>query len=177
MILEYSYDKANEILSLFKESKIATLNIQQRTTEDGDTYIMEYSLIDNYIDSKRDDMRKVLAESLPERLCIAELLNEFIENQTLNNVKKFKLYFNIVDVCKCEISFSTSFGHNPNNTSDIKQLQKCLERYDSIVTRMGVGDIEIPNVYRKEGSGKNRKNIPVTVKDIGNSVRHALTEK
>lgn len=177
MILEYSYDKANEILALFKDSKIATLDIQEKTAGEDKTYVMEYSLIDSYVEKKRSDMHKVLSNSLPERLRVAELLNDFIEHQSLNNVKEFKLHFNIVDVHRCEVTYSASFGQEANNMSDIQQLQKCLEQYDSIITRMGVSDITVPNIFRKEGSGKNRKNVSLTVKEIGEALRHALVEK
>lgn len=177
MILEYSYDKANEVLALFKDSKIATLNIQPKSTDEGVVYVMEYTLVDGYVENKRNDMRRVLNESLPERLRIAELLNDFIEHQALDNVKEFKLSFNVVDVRKCEITYSASFGQEANNMSDIKQLQRCLEQFDSIITRMGVSDIAVPNVFRKEGSGKNRKNTPLTVREIGETLRRALMEK
>ena len=177
MILEYNYDKANEILTLFKDSKIATLNIQPKTTDEETVYLMEYTLIDSYIEKKRNDIRRVLNESLPERLRVAELLNDFIEHQALNSVKEFKLTFNVVDVQRCEITYSVSFDKEASNVSDIKQLQKCLEQYDSIITRMGVNDITVPNIFRKEGSGKNRKNMPLTVKEIGEILRHALVEK
>ena len=79
MVLEYSYDKANEILTLFKDSKIATLNIQPTKSEDGIVYLMDYTLIDTYVENKQKNMRKVLNESLPERLRVAELFNNFIE--------------------------------------------------------------------------------------------------
>ena len=177
MILEYSYDKANEILALFKDSKIATLNIQPIVTDESKTYVMEYSLVDSYVESKRNDMRKVLDDSLPERLRIAELLNDFIEHQSLNNVKEFKLYFNVVDVSRCKISYSASFGQEANNVSDIKQLQNCLEQYDILITRMGISNITVPNIFRKQGSGRNRKNVPLTVKDIGEALRCALMEE
>ena len=177
MILEYSYDKANDILALFKDSKIATLNIQPKNTDEDAVYIMEYTLIDSYTEKKRNNMRKILNESLPARLRISELLNDFIEHQSLNNVEEFKLFFNIVDVDKCEITYFASFGQKANSISDIRQFQKCLEQYDSIITRMGVSDITIPNVFRKDGSGKNRKNISLTIKDIGKILRHTLMEK
>ena len=177
MVLEYSYDKANEILTLFKDSKIATLNIQPTKSEDGIVYLIDYTLIDTYVENKQKNMRKVLNESLPERLRVAELFNNFIEHQTLNNVEEFKLFFNIVDVNKCEINYFASFGDKANNISDIAQLEKCLEQCDSLITKMGICDITIPNVFRKEGAGKNRKTIPLTVKDITKSLRLALMEK
>lgn len=176
MILEYSYDKANEILTLFKDSKLATLNIQPKTSDGETVYIMEYTLIDSYVESKRDNMRKVLVESLPERLRVAELLNEFIEHQSLNNVEKFSLTFNIVDVLKCEVTYSASYGQEAKSVSDIKQLQNCLEQYDLLITRMGVSDITVPGIFRKEGNGKNRRNVQLTIKEIGEALKHALME-
>ena len=64
-----------------------------------------------------------------------------------------------------------------NNVSDRKQLQNCLEQYDTLITRMGISDITVPNIFRKQGSGRNRKNVPLTVKDIGEALRCALMEE
>ena len=176
MILEYNYDKANEVLELFKNSKLATLNIQPQNTEHGVVYLMEYTLIENYVDTKQEKMRQVINESLPERLRIAELINDFIEHQAIGNVREFNLFYNIVDTNKCEVSYTASFGQEYNNVSDIKQLQKCLEWYDTIITKIGVGDLTIPNVVKT--NGKNRKNItPITLKDFAGIIRHTLSKE
>lgn len=177
MILEYNYDKANKVLELFKESKLATLNIQPKEHEGEPTFIMEYTLIDDYAEKKQHDMRRVLMQSLPERLRVAQLLNDFIEHQALKNVKEFTLQFNIVDVHKCEVTYSASFGDEANDISDVKQLQNLLEQYDLLITKMGVGDITVPNVLRREGGGKNRKYVPLTVRDIEKALRSAIMER
>ena len=80
------------------------------------------------------------------------------------------------DTNKCEVSYTASFGQEYNNVSDIKQLQKCLEWYDTIITKIGVGDLTIPNVVKT--NGKNRKNItPITLKDFAGIIRHTLSKE
>ena len=109
MILEYNYDKGNTVLEYFKQSKLATLDIKT-TKENGETkFVMEYTFVEDYPEPRQNLIREVLANSLPERLQLANVLNQFIENQILDNVNDFTLRFNAVKVRKCEITYSSSY--------------------------------------------------------------------
>ena len=179
MLLEYSYDKANTILDYFKKSELATLVIST-VKEDKNSdpkFIMEYTFIKDYPETKQNLIRKVLSESLAERFQLSNILNKFIENQILKNVKEFSLKFNAVNVRKCEIVYSYSFKQSLPNVSLIKELEQCLENYDSIITKMGISDQPATNIYRREGTGRNKKHIPLTIREVGNILRQSLSEK
>lgn len=181
MILEYSYDKINMVLDYFKQSKLATLDIRtiKEKRIDGETkFVMEYTFVEDYPEPRQSLIREVLADSLPERLQLTNVLNQFIENQILDNVNEFSLKFNAVKVRKCEIIYSSSYKQViTEGKNNIKELEKCLEKLDRIITDMGVGDNTTANIYRKEGNGRNKKYIPLTVKDVSNTLRKSLVEE
>lgn len=181
MILEYNYDKGNYILELFKNAELATLNIKtvRERRIDGETkFVMEYTLVKDYAEPRQQLIRDALSESLAERLQIVAVLNQFIENQIQNNVNDFSLKFNAVKVRKCEISYSSSYKQTqPQKVDLLKELIDCLERYDHIVTEMGISSQAIGNIYRKEGAGRNKKYVPLSIKDMGDILRHSLMEE
>ncbi len=181
MILEYSYDNANLVFDLFKQSALATLDIKTITEGDKPRFIMEYALVNDYPEVRQDAIRKVLSESLNERLQLVNVLHQFLENAILDNVKEFNLHFNAVQVRKCQILYSSSFGvKNPNvksPESNVTQMERCLEQFDHIVTEMGVSAQTIPNVFKREGSGRNKKYVSLTIADLAKALRHALTEE
>lgn len=181
MILEYNYDKGNFILELFKKAELATLDIKtiKERRPDGETkFVMEYTLVEDYAEPRRNLIREVLSESLPERLQIAAVLNQFIENQIQNNVNDFSLKFNAVKVRKCEISYSSSYKQvQPQKVDLLKELISCLERYDHIINEMGISNQVTGNIYRREGSGRNKKYVSLTIKDVGNILRQSLMEE
>lgn len=182
MILEYSYDKGNQILDYFKQSKLASLDIKT-VKEDGETkFVMEYTLVEDYPEPRQTLIREVLADSLPERLQLANVLNQFIENQILNNVNNFSLKFNAVKVRKCEISYSSSYKQAAVTTKSagsytVADLEKCLESLDRIITEMGVADQQTANIYKREGTGRNKKYIPLTIQQVATTLRQSLVEE
>ena len=176
MILEYSYDKGNKILDLFKKSELATLEIRKVKDNDDYKFVMEYTLIKDYTEDRQKAIKEVLSESLAERLQLANVLNQFIENQILNNVVDFSLKFNAVKVKKCNITYSSSYKQAVQNISLLQELVNCLERFDYIVTEMGIADQPTSNIYRRDGSGRNKKYIPLTIKDVSNTLRQSLAE-
>jgi len=182
MILEYNYDNGNLVLDLFKKSALATLEIktvQEKRIDAPLRFVMEYTLVEDYPEDKQVAIRKILSESLNERLQTVNVINKFIENAILNNVKAFNLSFNTVMVRKCEIFYSSSYGANSVATpqSDIAKLTQCLEQFDSIITSMGVAQETVPGVFKREGTGKNKKNVPLNIADLAAALRHALVEE
>lgn len=174
MLLEYSYDKCNEVIDNFKNSKIASLSIAK--AESG-SFVMDYTLIEDLPVARQVTVRKALYESLPERLQVVDVLNQFLEAQILNGVNNFSLRFNAIDVRnnKCEISYSSSFKTViDDNKSAYLELQQCLERYDLLITKLGVSDVVISDIYAKSSSNKGRKYLPVTMSDFGEAIRKEL---
>lgn len=179
MLLEYSYDKANDILEMFKQSELASLTISKGEKDESgvSTFVMEYTLIKDYPEPKQNMIKAVLTDSLPERLQLSSILNQFIENQILDNVNDFSLKFNAVNVRKCEINYSSSYKQQVENVSLINQLLNCIERYNTIITKMGIADQTSKNIYRKEGGNRQKKYTLLTMKDIGDTLRDSLREE
>ena len=179
MLLEYSYDKANQVLEYFKNSELATLDIKTVRTRGLDfeiKFVMEYTFIKDYPEPKQNLIRKALSESLPERLQLSNVFNQFIENQVLDNVKDFSLRFNAVNVKKCEFAYSSTYKQAAKETNLCNELIKCLEKLDRIILTMGVTETET-NLYKKEGSGRSKKYVPLTIKDVSDTFRQSLLEE
>lgn len=174
MILEYSYDKANKILELLKESQLASLTV----TKAKDTYVMEYTLISDYPEQKQGLIRKVLSEALPQRLKLVNLMNQFIEKQILNLVDDFSIKFNSVNVRQCDFKYAYGFKDDGSIQSQepIQTIETCLEQLENTVTKMGVAKQQVP-VYRREGTGRNKKYIQLTVQEFIATIRQSLEEQ
>ena len=185
MLLEYNYDNGHKILEAFKNSELATLNIstvKEKDSNDKVRFVMEYTLIKDYPEERQAAIRDILANSLSERLQLVNILNKFIENQILDNVNNFSLKFNTVKVRKCEIFYSFSFGSkvgigsNQGETSSLKDLTTCLEKFDHIIIDMGIANQSTDSIYRREGTGRSKKYIPLTFKEVSDILRQSLVE-
>lgn len=176
MLLDYNYDNANKVLAMFNEGKLATLNVSCLIPEEK-KYVMEYTLVTEYPSDCQIKIKKAMSNqnSYPVRMRVTELLNQFIENQATDTVINFNLNFTAVDSLICKSTSQCQFGSNTACITD-KQLCECLDDLDGIITKMGVGPVKIDNLFRKEGSGKNRKNVPVTLSDLSATIRQALME-
>lgn len=180
MILEYTYDNGLAVLDLFKQSALATLSIQ--TVKDDNTdeprFIIEYSLTESYDVLTQSKIRKVLESSLKERLKLVNVLNQFIENAILGNIKTFSLTFNAVNVRKCQILYSSSSsGTKPITKASVQDLVKCLAELDRIIVDMGIYDQAVPGMFKKDGSGKGKKYAQLTIQEISTGLRKTLTEE
>lgn len=184
MILEYNYDKAMSILELFKNGEIAYLSIkQQEIPDDNPKFIMEYILIKDYPEDKQNCIRVALSNSLQLRLNIVNLLNSFIENQIVNNVDVFNLTFNAVNVSKCNINYTLTYKSKfvydciaNNSTCNHTDLVDCLDKLDSIINKMKVSNTKIDNIFKREGTGRNKKYTQLTVADTVSLLKELLTE-
>lgn len=177
MILEYSYDKANEIIELFKNSELASLSITTFKDANKPRFAMEYTLVKDYPESKQVMIRKVLESSLVERLQLANVLNQFLENQILDNVNNFTLKFNAVNVRKCEMTYSSSYKNAPKKSGSIVDIQKSLEQLDRTIVEMGISDQATIDIFKKEGSGRSKKFVPLTIREVIQTLRASLTEE
>lgn len=176
MILEYSYDKANKILDYFRSGEIAYLSIKKTTKGNGDeTYAMEYSLVSTYPDDKVKLIKIALHKSLPMRLDVTKLLTQFIQNQSIGNIDDFDFVFNAVDVAECTVNYRIEYKSKNAELCDHMELVKCLERLDLITTRMGVTDIKLDNIFKRE-NGRGKKYISLSISDVIDILRKSLTE-
>ena len=177
MLLEYNYDNANKVLSMFNEGKLATLNIRQVVVpEEGLKYVMEYSLTTEYPSEQQMKIKKAMsnANSYPVRMKVTEQLNQFIEANAVDGVISFSLSFNATDDLVCRSTSQCQFSNNAFNTTD-KQISDCIDKLEGLVTKMGIGPVKL-QVYRKEGSGKNKRHVQLTMSDLTDIIRHALME-
>lgn len=176
MLLEYSYDKFNDIIDKFEKSEVASLDITQ---SDSGAFVMSCVLIDELPEPKQNLVRAALAASLPDRIEILNVLNQFMEVQIMDGVNSFSLHFNAINVKeKCEISYFSSFKPVMEDTgkSLLVELEKCLEHYDLLVTKLAVSDVEIENVFTRTSGSRNKKYVPVTLSDFGNVIRKELAK-
>lgn len=179
MILEYSYDKANKVLEHFKNGDIAYLSIQQKVkgSECESVFVIEYTLITDYPEPKQNLIRTALSHSLPLRLDVIHLLNKFIENQIIDNVSEFYLTFNAVSVQKCTIDYRFTCKSKVNDACKHVELSNCLDKLDSLITKMGVSDVTLENIFKKEGNSRSKKYTRLTISEISKSLRNILTEE
>lgn len=177
MILEYNYDKGNIVLEHFKKSELATLEIKTVKENDETKFVMEYTYVEDYPEQKQKLIRTALSNSLSQRLSLCNIINQFIENEILNNVKDFNLKFNAVNTHKCEISYSSSFLSTFKNVNQILEMTKCLEKLEDIMLKMGIHDQPTKNIYKKVGNGRNKKYSALTIQDIVSTLRHSLLEE
>lgn len=178
MILEYNYDKAVKVLEHFKNGDIAYLSIkpQVKGSEGESKFAMEYTLITDYPEPKQNLIRIALSNSLPLRLDIVSLLNKFIENQVIDNISEFYLTFNAVSVQKCEVDYRLTCKSIANDACKHTELANCLDRFDSLITKMGVADTKVESVFKKEGGNRSKKYTQLTVSEISGILRTMLSE-
>ena len=158
MILEYNYDNGISVLEHIKKSELVTLTIKQ-VKDSNQKFVISYTLINDYPEKSQNIIREVLSNSLEDRLQLINILNQFIENQSLGNVNDFSLNFNsLSSKKKCEIFYSSSYKTVKQKDNSIQELIQCLENYDCIVTKMGIHSQEVPKIFKK-GNGKGKLRV------------------
>lgn len=190
MILYYTYDKMKKIIEMFEREEICSIKIEKvpGLLNTKDSYSIEYIRFSELSGSVLENARKIFELCLPERIRVMQMLNDFIEHSLVNAVKNFDLIFKTDCVNYRVFNYTIQFDDISNIASapeikeheyiqpkdNMKRLLQALSYYDDVVLDMGIANQKIPNVFRKEGTGKNRKSIPVTIKDIGDLVRITL---
>jgi len=173
MIVEYNYDEGMKVLDLLKKSELATLEVQKGET---DGFVMEYTTISEYDKATQCGIRKTLSNALPKRVRLMNLFNQFIEKEALGEVDVFSVSMNANrDTLKCTIS--SSFGGHPiTPASSVETLQDSLEKFTVALTNMGSTDLLTP-AYKREGSGRNRKYVQLTLGDLVDIIRTAMNSE
>lgn len=172
MLLEYNYDSATDILELLKQNQIASLQLKEK---DG-TVAIEYRLISEFPQSVQAKAQQVLSEALNDRLYLVKLWNDFFISKAAGCDVHLTIKFSAVYVE--ELQFTHRLVGNliysvPENT-EYEKLQHCLSTLEETMTHMGIHGQQLVNVYRKEGSGRSKKHIPMTLGDLIFYVRKAV---
>ena len=172
MLLEYSYDNATKVLELLKRNEVVTLSIAEQM----DTLVIEYTLLSDYPETKQNRIKKVLENSMTKRLSLITLLDSFIITKSEGKDTRLKLNFNALHFPVAELAYRL-VGH-PLITEQMHDnygdMQKALERVEKLSVELGIINTPLGNVFRKEGSGRNKKQIPLTVNDFIQVMRRAV---
>lgn len=174
MLLQYSYDAAMEVLDLLKENKIARLTVKE---QDGVTAI-EYRLISEFPYQTQVKAQQILSENLHDRLYLVKLWNDFVVSKSAGRDVHLDLKFNVANTEKFEFTHclvgNLIYSHAEN--TEYERVQRLLESLEQTLTVMGVHGQQLVNVYRKEGTGRSKKHIPLTLGDLLFYVRKAVEE-
>lgn len=173
MIVEYSYDNAMEVLDLLKQSQIATLEVRN---VEGTGYVMEYTTLSEYSDELQTRISRTLRNGLAQRINLMNVFNQFIEKEALNEVKVFSVSMDANrDVIKCTLTHSFT-GTPITPASSVVTLKESLEKISVAVTNMGATDLQTA-AYKREGTGRNRKYVQLTLGDLVSIIREALKDE
>lgn len=161
-LIEYNYDKASEVLQLFKNNKIASLTVKKVEKDEHSTFVFDYMLFDDLTEKQANAARKLYMDSFPQRVKAIGLLNSFIEAQVTNNVNDFSFQYSVVAVSKCIFAYSYDYNNATNGTSPEKQFVNTIEQLGLLVTKMGIGTSMMDSLYTKDGvKGKKYKRCSI----------------
>lgn len=170
MVSEYSYDVITKVIDLFQQSKIVTFDIND---VDGQA-VIDYTTTEDYDASERLAISHALRDSLGLRLYVSNLLNQYIEKKSLDEVIKFIAKFNAYGVKQCKFDSSHQFsGRQLSQKAATQMLEKGLEQIDRAIVNMGVSD-QTTSFYRREGSGKSKKYVALTMQEVAEMLRKEL---
>lgn len=175
MVLEFSHEKMEKIIERFCDGMLATLDIYEK---DG-VYLINYTGTNIYTMEQQAAMKNVLDENLSIRIKMQDTLTEFLENMAMDNVQKMEFHYSILNTNYIDMRMSLILKENglvraKNSESRMAQLNTLCEMLDKQVLDMGIKDIQIPGIFRREGAGKNRKYIQQTLGDLTGMVKAAL---
>lgn len=177
MILEYSYDSAIKILELLKSGNIVTLSIDNSEIEGRKSFIIDYTTLDCYSEINQQQITETMLHSLPERLNTIKKFQLFLENQILNNVESFNLKFNAFKVRKCELVYDYRFKEaiaSQSQPNFIEEMIGCLERFENLMIKAGVGGTETDIYFKEANNGKSKKYIKLTLAEVSEAMRKEL---
>lgn len=172
MLLEYDYDNGMKVLDLLKKNKIATLSI----TEQGNTQLIEYTLLNDYEPDIQKRIKTTLTNSVNVRLSTISLLDNFIVSKAEWKDTKIKLYFSALKKPVADLAYW--LNGDPliaeSMRDNYSKARKTLERLHKLSIELGIVNVPLGDVYRKEKNGRNKKYIPLTVNDFIQVMRKAI---
>lgn len=172
MLLEYSYDNGMMVLDFLKRNKIVTLTISRKMDRD----MIEYTLFDEYLESKQNRIRQVLENSMAKRLSLITLLDNFIVTKSAGKNVMLSLKFSALNGPIAELTYQLigdpALAEQMHD--DYGDMQKALENIENLSTRLGIINTPLNKVFRKEGAGRNKKQVQLTVGDFIRIMREAV---
>lgn len=167
MLLEFSHENANKVLALFNEGNIAQLNVQAVVTDAGKRFVFNYITMDNVEPNRKPMAMRILnhPNSYMTRMRVTELLNQFIENMATDTVINFGLEFSVLERSIPVLNTRVQFA-KPSNTVKDDDIQECIKSLENVVTKMGIGPTKIDGIFRREGTGKGKRNVLLTISEV-----------
>lgn len=177
MLLEFSYENATKVLGLFNEGDIAQLTVKPVEVENERKFVFNYITLKELDAHDRSVAMKTLNDSNSYliRMRVTEMLNKFIENMATNTVTRFELEFSVIGRTTVLLNTQVQFAKEANTITD-KSIDSCFKDLNDIVTKMGITSVKVNGIFRREGSGKGRKHIQMTVGEVVEALQTILTE-
>lgn len=174
MLLQYNYDVAMDLLELLKKNEIGRLAVKEK---DG-VIAIEYELISKFPHPTQVKAQKLLSENLHDRLYLIKLWNDFVVSKSAGRDVHLDITFNVINTDKFEFTHllvGNLIYSKPGNT-DYERVNRLLDALEHTLTHMGVHGQQLVSVYRKEGTGRSKKHIPLTLGDLLFYVRKAIEQ-
>ena len=177
MLLELTYENSNKLLNLFNEGRIAYLDIKPVNVNETTKYVANYTMLNTLTGETKENAEKLLNNSNTYviRMRVTELINKFIENLVTDTIIRFSLEFSVVNTVSALINSQIQFA-KPSNTVTDKDIKECFDKLDSIITKMGISSVKIQNVYKREGTGKGKRNSPISVGELAELIKNNILE-
>lgn len=177
MVLEFDHQKMEKIIEKFCNGQLATLDIYEK---DG-TYLINYTGTNIYTTEQQAAMKEVLDNNLPIRIKMQTTLTQFLENMVLDNVQKMEFHYSILDTNYIDMRMTLilkdpALVPSREVESDMARMTRLCKNLDALILDMGITDIPIPGIFRREGAGKNRKYTQQTIGDLTGMIASALEE-
>ena len=177
MLLEFTHENANKVLALFNEGNLAQLNVNPVVVDNERRFVFNYVTMDSLDTHGKSIALKTLnnPNSYMTRMRVTEILNKFIENMATNTVVRFELEFSVINRATVLLNTQVQFAKESNTVTD-KSIKDCLDELSGIVTKMGVAPVKVDGIFRREGAGKHKKNVTMTVSGVVDVLKEILTE-
>lgn len=177
MLLEFSYENANKVLSLFNEGNIAQLHIGSVVVDGKTRFVLNYIPMDSLDTHSKSVAMRALnnPNSYMSRMRVTEMLNKFIENMATNTVTRFELEFSVIERATVLLNTQVQFAKEANTVTDTS-IEDCLKTLEDIVTKLGISSMKVNEVFKKEGNGKSKKSVPMSVSEIVDALKIVMTK-
>lgn len=130
MILEYSFNNANEVLDLIKHDKIVSLNVEKVGEE---KYVMDYKLFSSLEEEEKAAVRLTMSKSIPERMRLIEVFNSFLEHMITKTVDSFRLSYTALNVSKSKLNYNSIY-RNVFSSEALPPIKPVLPSKETPVT-------------------------------------------
>ncbi len=164
MLMQYSYENAMDILDLLKNNKIARLKVSEKDS----IVAIDYTLTSNLSYPAQEESNKILEKSLNERLYLFKLWHDFIISKSAGRDVHLDVYFNTVDTKKLDFSHCVvgNFIYSDDGNTDYEKAIHALRVVSKMLNKLGISKQQVGNIYRKDGTGRSKKYVPLALDDL-----------